>query len=115
MNQGINTVIRRNSQGRIYGITFIDHKSKTVWNGSRFGKEFSANIFNEWWNNNQKPEIKNVQDEKPHPLFNCPGKDEPDLVEGLGGLLPVNNGDDFEELLFENQLKKKKRRQKRRN
>ncbi|GEN71177.1 conjugal transfer protein MobB [Chryseobacterium lathyri] len=110
LDQGINTVVRRTSEGRIYGITFIDHRSKTVWNGSRLGKEFSAGIFNEWWNNNQKPEVKNTQDEKPHHLFNFPGKDEPDFVEGLGGLLPVNNGDDFEEHLFENQMKKRKKR-----
>jgi hypothetical protein len=110
LDQGISTVVRRNSEGRIYGITFIDHQSKTVWNGSRLGKEFSANIFNEWWNNKQKPEIATIQDEKPHHLFNFPNKDEPDFVEGLGGLLPVNNGDDFEELLFENQIKKKKKR-----
>ncbi len=32
--QGINVVVRRNDTGRIYGITFIDHNSKAVWNGS---------------------------------------------------------------------------------
>lgn len=35
---GINVKIRRNETGRIYGITFIDHNSKTVWNGSSLGK-----------------------------------------------------------------------------
>ncbi|WP_346986206.1 hypothetical protein [Chryseobacterium sp. POE27] len=54
--QGINTVVRKNDTGRIYGITFIDHNSKTVWNGSRLGKEFSANVFNDWWNH-QKGQI----------------------------------------------------------
>src|SRR5690606_29239005 len=49
--QGINVVVRRNDKGRIYGITFIDHNSKTVWNGSRLGKELSANTFNDYWNN----------------------------------------------------------------
>jgi len=56
--QGINVVVRRNDTGRIYGITFIDHNSKVVWNGSRLGKELSANIFNDYWNNNIKPDIK---------------------------------------------------------
>lgn len=28
--QGINVVVRRNDTGRIYGMTFIDHNSKTV-------------------------------------------------------------------------------------
>lgn len=34
VEQGINTVVRRNASGRIYGITFIDNGSRTVWNGS---------------------------------------------------------------------------------
>ena len=46
--QGINVVVRRNDTSRIYGITFIDHNSKTVWNGSRLAKELSANTFNDY-------------------------------------------------------------------
>lgn len=46
--QGINIVVRRNDAGRIYGMTFIDHNSKSVWNGSRLGKELSANTFNDY-------------------------------------------------------------------
>jgi len=30
------------------------------WNGSRLRKELSANTFNDYWNNNIKPEIKEV-------------------------------------------------------
>ena len=40
-----------NSEGRLYGITFIDHIGRTVFNGSRLGKAFSANVFNELFNN----------------------------------------------------------------
>ncbi|MFR3215854.1 MAG: conjugal transfer protein MobB [Dysgonomonas mossii] len=43
----INVVFRENTEGRIYGATFIDHQSRCVFNGSKMGKEFSANIFNE--------------------------------------------------------------------
>jgi len=43
----IDLVVRRNDQGRIYGITFIDHNDRCVFNGSRLGKEFSANVFND--------------------------------------------------------------------
>lgn len=49
IEQGINTVVRRNDEGRIYGMTFIDHESRTVWNGSALGKNLSANVFNDWW------------------------------------------------------------------
>jgi hypothetical protein len=43
----IDLVLRRNDQGRIYGVTFIDHNDRCVFNGSRLGKEFSANVFND--------------------------------------------------------------------
>ena len=43
----MNVVFRENTEGRIYGATFIDHQSRCVFNGSKMGKEFSANIFNE--------------------------------------------------------------------
>lgn len=43
----INVVFRENTEGRIYGVTFIDNQSRCVFNGSKMGKEFSANIFNE--------------------------------------------------------------------
>ena len=42
LGQGINMVVRRNKEGRIYGMTFIDHKSRTVWNGSQLDKNLSA-------------------------------------------------------------------------
>jgi len=44
---GITVLFRENEQGRIYGTTFIDHEQKVVFNGSRLGKEFSANVFND--------------------------------------------------------------------
>ncbi len=49
-NNKISTFVRENKQGRIYGISFIDHTSKTVFNGSRLGKDVSANVFNHLWN-----------------------------------------------------------------
>lgn len=47
LRQGIGVVFRQNDAGRIYGATFINHSDKTVFNGSRLGKEFSANVFND--------------------------------------------------------------------
>ena len=43
----IDLFLRRNTTGRITGVTFIDHSTRTVLNGSRLGKEFSANVLNE--------------------------------------------------------------------
>ena len=45
--KGIDVLFRQNDSGRIYGVTFIDHNNRVVLNGSRLGKEFSANVFNE--------------------------------------------------------------------
>lgn len=45
---GIDMVLRRNEQGNLYGITFIHHRSKAVFNGSDLGKEFSAKGITEW-------------------------------------------------------------------
>lgn len=47
----IEAIYRINPEGRLYGITFIDHTTRTVFNGSRMGKAFSANVFNELFNN----------------------------------------------------------------
>ena len=47
----IEVVYRINPEGRLYGITFIDHTCRTVFNGSRLGKAFPANVFNELFNN----------------------------------------------------------------
>lgn len=124
--QGINIVVRRNDAGRIYGMTFIDHNSKSVWNGSRLSKELSANTFNDYWNNSLKldikepvevpPKISNQNDadlpmEKPHHLFDflTTDKHEDGFVEALGGLLPEAQGEDYEEQDFANKMKRKKR------
>ncbi|VXC56367.1 MULTISPECIES: conjugal transfer protein MobB [Bacteroidota] len=125
--QGINVVVRRNDAGRIYGMTFIDHNSKTVWNGSRLGKELSANVFNNYWNNNIKPEIKepvlqqpklptsndtDIPAEEPHHLFDflTTEKHEDGLIEALGGLLPEAQSEDYEEQDFANKMRKKRRK-----
>jgi hypothetical protein len=39
---GIDMVIRQNAGGLVYGITYVDHVKKTVFNGSDLGKGYSA-------------------------------------------------------------------------
>ncbi|WP_195500155.1 conjugal transfer protein MobB [Alistipes timonensis] len=48
---GIDAVFRQNAAGRITGATFVDHRTKTVLNGSRLGKSYSANVFQELFKN----------------------------------------------------------------
>jgi hypothetical protein len=38
----VSLVIRENDKGIIYGLTYIDHKTKCVFNGSDIGKEYSG-------------------------------------------------------------------------
>ncbi len=118
--QGINTVVRRNSEGRIYGMTFIDHEGRTVWNGSQLDRNLSANMFNDWWNNGNKPELK-IQDNlvsKANEIENLPTKDlfeflsqehSPNTNLGLFSLLSDAQGEDYEEEQFANRMKKKKK------
>lgn len=40
--EGIHTTIRRNEEGVVYGVTYVDHRTKCVFNGSDLGKEYSA-------------------------------------------------------------------------
>ena len=39
---GIDTVLRQNTEGVVYGVTFVDQKTKSVFNGSSIGKEYGA-------------------------------------------------------------------------
>ena len=52
--QGLRVVIRKNDNGRVYGITFIDDKEGIALNGSRLGKGYAANKFNEYFSNPEK-------------------------------------------------------------
>lgn len=132
LEQGINLVVRRNAQGRIYGITFIDHNSKTVWNGSELGKNLSANVFNEWWNNGIKTEVplKNstVTADTSHAENRTSPKDIAQVffdrkdilestehngfIEAYGTLFPESHGEDFQETAFADQMKRKAKRRK---
>ena len=52
--QGLRVIIRKNEGGRIYGITFIDEEKGIALNGSRLGKGYAANKFNEYFSNSEK-------------------------------------------------------------
>ena len=112
--KNIDLVMRRNEQGRIYGVTFIDHESRCVFNGSRLGKEFSANAFNDRFGGMQH-EIADLQTNAPTDDTSQIEKntisDIGDAVSGLFAFLspePVGNFDD------NNRQVKRKRKKKRR-
>lgn len=51
----IDVVFRYTDEGRIYGVTFVDHDTMTALNGSRLGKEFSANALNARFSHQSQP------------------------------------------------------------
>ena len=115
---GIEVVFRRNDSGRIYGVTFIDHDSRVVLNGSRLGKEYSANVFNDLYSDERKTGIR--QEQSTH-------QEQPDfasketLVSGVasvvgafGGLFGgASGGDEPQETASQKRKKKKKKRTRR--
>ena len=65
---GIDLVLRYNESGRIYGVTFVDHNTQTVLNGSRLGPQFSANAFERWFNGDgEKPVVSAPNTQTPIP------------------------------------------------
>ena len=120
--QGIDVVFRQNDSGRIYGVTFIDHDSRVVLNGSRLGKEYSANVFNERFSGEtgkiHQPEVE-IQQQEQSTHQEQPGfMPKSDIVSGvasvlgaLGGLLGggASGGDDPQDTARQKRKKKKKR------
>jgi len=110
----IDLVVRRNDQRRIYGVTFIDHNDRCVFNGSRLGKEFSANVFNDRFGG-MLHEVtglqKTVKPDNTSQIEKTTASDIGDMVSGLLAFLspePVSISDD------NNRPMKKKQKKKRR-
>jgi Relaxase/Mobilisation nuclease domain len=61
--ESIQTILRQNQQGIIYGITYIDHRTKSVFNGSALGKQYSANGLQERCNTSASP-VEVIKDSK---------------------------------------------------
>jgi len=120
--QGISVLFRQNEQGRIYGATFIDHEQKCVFNGSRLGKEFSANVFNDKFSLNYDfrdlSDYKIDKNQESESTNQENHKNQINHSSDIGGLFdfltPDNStNDDVAEQDFVRRLKKKKKRQRR--
>lgn len=108
----IDVVFRQNEQGRIYGVTFIDHDRREVFNGSRLGKEFSANVFNElfrWWegipgNERDAHTSAELWQQYSHKV------ERGSALEQAAGIFSMEtNPADYEEEAFARRMKKKKK------
>lgn len=119
--QGLQTVVRKNESGRIYGITFIDDKEGVALNGSRLGKGYAANAFNAYFDNPNhnpfldetlygNPSLRSEQTNIVLPMQ--PNTEESDnivdeLMEKLVGepFAPTGN-DDWKEAAWQRKLRK---------
>ena len=108
---GISVIFRENDEGRIYGATFIDHQEKAVFNGSRLGKEFSANVFHELFGKGNKADNHEHDLNKSFDKDFSDFKEQDTAVEAVAGLFSMDqHGDNYEEIAFTNRMKRKKKR-----
>ena len=77
--KGIAAMLYQNDAGVIYGVTYIDHASRTVFKGSALGKEYSASVINRQYG----MVLPGKEGEVPFLHLAEPEKKEPGLVEGL--------------------------------
>ena len=129
--KAMDVVFRTNNDGRIYGVTFIDHENRVVLNGSRLGKEFSANVFHAWFNEGKKPTQPSQMSPQSHTQFparqnipiQTPLNQQPNtqsepatsfdtsMFEELFGVFDFKpQGEDYEESAFARRMRKKKKR-----
>ncbi|OXG01699.1 relaxase/mobilization nuclease-like protein [Flavobacterium araucananum] len=68
--EGINTLFRKNQEGLLYGITYVDHTTKCVFNGSKLGKQYSAKAIQERCAQSKqtKQNSTSLADEKSHTI-----------------------------------------------
>lgn len=111
--KGVDVVFRHTEEGRIYGATFIDHRTGCVLNGSHLGKEFSANALQEHF-------TLPYASTPPMPFTITVDGQQPDTrpaVEydegyssGLGLLSSDASGAQAEEAAFERDLKRRRKK-----
>lgn len=107
--KGIVPILWQNDAGVIYGVTYIDHRSKTVFKGSALGKEYSASVINRKYGT--IPPGKTDDPAMGFPLE--PERKEPGLVEGLLDILSPESYPYQEEDLPQSPYGKKKKRKRR--
>ncbi|EKD32219.1 MAG: hypothetical protein ACD_77C00146G0006, partial [uncultured bacterium] len=114
--KGIDVIFRENDSGRIYGVTFIDHNTECVFNGSRLGKEFSANAFQEQFSAN-RPVIEKQQPLNPersanlvHTTSENHKESETVIESALDLFIMESHGNDPEEEAFIRRMRRKKKK-----
>ncbi len=114
--KGIDMVLRHTEEGRIYGATFIDHRTGCVLNGSRMGKELSANALQEHFMlpyAGQPPIPFPIPVEVGEELYGHTASDYDGMTGNVGLLTPEGSAVDPEEEAFIRAMQRKKKKKKR--
>ena len=117
--QGVGVVFRENEDGRIYGVTFIDHGRREAFNGSRLGKEYSANVFDRLFKSWKNAESYNGgrQSFAEHQHWQYGKNESNNVIEQAASALSLetNPATDYEEEAFRRRMNRKKKPGKRRS
>ena len=114
--KGIDTVLRYTEEGRIYGATFIDHRTGCVLNGSRMGKELSANALQEHFTlpyAGLPPVPLSIPVEAGKDMRGQSASDDESMAGGVGLLTSEGPAVDAEEEAFIRAMQRKKKKKKR--
>ena len=110
-HRGIDVIFRENEEGRLYGVTFIDHNNGCVINGSRLGKELSANAIAEWFDRPHPELSAPIQQSEKGSISQTQTSDGDSVLGGLLDLPLEAHGTDWEEEQFRRRMQRKKRKQ----
>jgi hypothetical protein len=117
----VTVVVRRNEKGLVYGLTYIDHNTKSIFNGSDLGKEYSAKRILERCGlalefpqqvKERKPDQISVQTAPKESEHSIEHEHKPELSKSLEIL--VNPVADYENTPYELRQQQKKKKQKHR-
>ncbi|MNJ87508.1 Relaxase/Mobilization nuclease domain protein [compost metagenome] len=115
-SQGIDVLFRQNESGQVFGITFVDHNSKTVFNGSDLGKAYSAKSITEKFGQVNRP----VKTEKAESVCSLKHKQTHHYITKITNSQSSSTGNLLEALLEKSQPeygtgipRKRKKRKKR--
>ena len=114
--KGIDTVLRHTEEGRIYGATFIDHRTGCVLNGSHMGKELSANALQEHFTlpyAGQPPLTLSIPVENGEDMCGQAVSGHDSMEGGMGLLSPEGPATDAEEEAFIRAMRRKRKKKRR--
>ena len=113
----ISLVVRQNDKGVIYGMTYIDHRTKCVFNGSDIGKDYSAKAILEKCGqtqelNNAKQNLPQQNIIKTAPAKNKSTDDKFNLQNQPGKIIDtiINPADEYNYLPYDLRKRKKRKR-----